>query len=106
VTFAPGSTQLTVYYNVNQPPPPIVRGRWVMDGTPYANYDKSQPLHHANFYRVSSVTAADGTMYIDLETPIRPRSDGVAGGYGGDLIILNGVAEVFERPALITGNTP
>jgi hypothetical protein len=106
VQFTPGSTSLTINYT-GSPRPVITRGRWIMDGTRNANNIATQPLRHANFYRVASVNDdTPGVLYLELETPIRPRNDGSTAAYTGDLIVFNGLAEVFERPALITGNTP
>jgi hypothetical protein len=82
-------------------------------------------LRHANFYRVASATdgvdaARGGLTYLDieLEKPIKPRSDGLVVSdltgslrgerpatidwtyYSGTLYVLPGVSEVFEMPPL------
>jgi hypothetical protein len=126
--FSPGSTRLTIPYGLG-PRPPITRGRWIMDATighqnsftgltpgvsVHSGYTTPPPtttappfgnppqvhLRHANFYRVVSVNdETPGYLDLELETPIR-RNDGLMDKYQGTVIVLNGVAEVFERPPL------
>jgi len=104
VRMTPGLTSLTVPYTGVRPP--LSKGRWVCDATFAAG---TQPLRHANFYRVVSVNEeTPGQLILELETPIR-RSDGrntEADFYNGTLVILNGVADVFDRPAIVMADAP
>lgn len=108
VTFIPGTTSVTIIYNPAATPPtlaPAIRsGMWIMDGT----IDNTVPMRNVNFYRVTAVTddPATGTMVLDLQTPIKAPSGFTGASYIGQLYILNGVAEVFERRPLTLNDTP
>ncbi|MGL4420287.1 MAG: hypothetical protein ACRCZF_06465, partial [Gemmataceae bacterium] len=110
-----------IYYTTT--PPPVAKGRWIMDATIGGNtHNAASPktvgtalsLRHANFYRVVSVTqdvdttidAPNTKPYVDIElqTPIKNRSDGLQTVYQGRLVVMPGLAEVFERPMLREGN--
>jgi hypothetical protein len=99
VSFEPGSTKVSINY-AGFPRPELVKGRWILDATSTAG---GSPLRHANYYRVVSVNAdTANVLHLELETPIR-RSDGGTATYTGDVVVHNRVAEVFDRPPLITG---
>lgn len=91
VSFSPGATSVSV-----PTPSGIIpqKGGWVLDAT------VSGTIRHAYFYRVVSATEnTPGTLDIELQTPIR-RIDNNTNAYTGTMIVLAGVSEVFERPAL------
>lgn len=99
VRFYPGTTKLTIPYSGTRPE--LIKGRWIMDVT---NSAGGSAVRHANFYRVVSVNAeTPNYLFVELETPIR-RNDGSSVEYTGDLVIFKHVAEVFERPPLVTGD--
>lgn len=101
VTFTPGTTRLQINYSGSRPE--LVKGRWVMDAT-RIDAATSSPLRHANFYRVVSVNdETAGSLFVELETPIR-RSDNGITPYNGELVVNKNVAEVFERPPLANPN--
>jgi hypothetical protein len=111
--FEVGATNLTNTYGAANERPPLRKGGWVLDattvGTEPNNGNASVTLRHANFYRVVSVNdETAGTLVLELQTPIT-RSDGKTGttrNYNGTLLILDGVAEVFERPQLSPAQGP
>lgn len=122
--FYPGSNTITFQYNPASglPAPAIRSGQWIMDGTitpdiatvnPTTNppVTPPRPIRNANFYRVTSVTddPATGIITFDLQTPIKSLA-GITllpgQGYQGQLYVLNGVSEVFERRQLTTNDSP
>jgi hypothetical protein len=57
---------------------------------------------------VTSVTEVGNTYTLELHTPVR-RTDGLTGPtavYTGTVVVMPGVAEVFERPMLTGGAGP
>lgn len=105
----PGDTQLQLPLTAD-----VKKGSWLMDGTVVAN--SGSPIRHANFYRVVSVTNNGSTDVngvpvwdIELHAPIT-RADGGTGRFPVDpatglpatakIIVMPGVAAVFERPRL------
>lgn len=108
VTFTPGETAIT-----NVPATAEVRkGTWVMDGTINpTNKDAdgvARPLRHAEFYRVVSVTdLGNNVVTLEVHKPV-VRADGLSNPantaqyqYTGNLVVMPGVADVFDRPNLI-----
>lgn len=98
VTFTPESSTL--------PPVPIVpgviitKGSWVMDATVTPAAGVQPAIRHAKFYQVVSATENTAGFYdIELDRPVT-RLDGRPEAYTGTLVVLNGVAEVFERANL------
>jgi hypothetical protein len=110
VRFTPG--EATIY---NVPANTEIRkGTWVMDATLAANKDGdgvTRQLRHAEFYRVVSVTdQGNGTVTLEVHKPIA-RPDGMINlsatstyAYQGTLVVMPGVADVFERPNLINSS--
>ncbi len=91
-SFVPGQTSVVIPNTAD-----VRKGSWVMDGTIIA--DPNFPIRHANFYRVLS-TSDDGINYtLELNTPIT-RLDGQTTAYTGNLVVMPGVADVYERPPL------
>lgn len=92
VALTPGLTALKLPFNAA-----VQKGMWIMDAT------NSGTVRHAFFYRVVSVTDDPGNpalVDVELDTPIR-RVDGNANPYGGTIVVLVGIAEVFHRPMLV-----
>ncbi len=102
VPFVPGLTSITVPASVD-----VDRGSWILDATILPGTVNSfaaggGPIRHAKFYRVVSKTETPnlpGFFDLELHTPIR-RLDGSSAPYNGTVVVLAGVSEVFERPAL------
>jgi hypothetical protein len=78
----------------------VRKGNWIMDA---GNIPAG--LMHAEFYRVLSVTdLGNGTSALELHKPVT-SPHGPIGTYQGRLVVLPGVADVFERP-LLTASPP
>lgn len=91
--FIPGQTSVTVAGTTAE----VRKGSWVMDGT-IGTDPAGRPIRHANFYRVLSVTTDINNNYVlELHTPIA-RLDGRTEPYGGNLVVMPAVADVYERP--------
>jgi hypothetical protein len=97
--LTPGATTFPIYVGT-QPTAEIRRGTWILDAsTPAAG------VYHAEFYRVVSVTdnsASNGTYALEVHKPV-VRLDGLTGAanaYTGTLVVMPGVCDVFQRPAL------
>jgi hypothetical protein len=102
VTFDTTNNLVRVYWSAGQQKPAVRTGGWILDATtvrssPGAGNQAGQivPDPHGFFYRVVNVT--DGVdsrgPYVDLELQTNPR----AGTTQGVLVVLDGVAEVFEK---------
>ena len=88
-----GST-VQVSYGGGQVPPPVRVGDWVLDATPIKDAANNVVSAHAYFYRVVGVTDVGGsTIEIETETPLR----GFAANQIGTIVVLDGVAEVYQR---------
>jgi hypothetical protein len=105
VMLTPGATSVTIPYSGARPA--ITKGRWIMDATLTDLNNSNRIFRAANFYRVVSVNDdTAGQLDIELQTPIKPMRDpaGNAGAnatqYSGSIVVLTGVAEVFDRPLL------
>lgn len=98
LTFTPGQTTLGGVPATAE----IRRGSWVMDaGNPGAA--GVPQLRHAEFYRVVSVDETTGAL--ELHRPIH-RPDGFTNQYTANLVVLSGVADVYERPLMTPGFGP
>jgi hypothetical protein len=91
VALAAGSNIIQINYaGLNRP---VIRaGGWILDATLFDATGASDP--HGSFYRVLSVAddpVAPSTLDIELQTPILQNSS------VGVIIIMEGVAEVFEK---------
>lgn len=98
--FIPGDTTIKSV-NVNAE---VRKGTWVMDGTIGTDLN-GLPLRHAEFYRVVSVTEANGTYTLEVHKPIS-RPDGQTTNYTGRLVVMPGVADVFECQPLTASLNP
>jgi hypothetical protein len=108
--FTPGETFIR-----NVPATADIRkGGWVMDGTIGLD-PQGRQLRHAEFYRVVAVVSAgNGTLSLEVHKPVA-RADGLINPpdtrvyqYGGVLVSMPGVADVFDRTPLTaaTGIAP
>jgi hypothetical protein len=80
-------------------PPPIRPGNWIMDVTPY-NPTGTTGSAHAFWYRVVAVQELPGKIArFEVQQPIRGRFQGPSNalGFQGTCVILEGVAEVFDK---------
>jgi type II secretory pathway pseudopilin PulG len=101
VKFDPSSNVVRVYWGAGQEKPSVRTGGWILDATmvrPPAGIapqvPHALPDPHGFFYRVVNVTEGnDGRPYVDLELQTNPK----AGTNQGVLVVLEGVAEVFEK---------
>lgn len=112
--FDPGNQLVTVDYSAaGSVPPPIRVGDWLLDTTEYKRPPVGGNVYgsaHANFYRVVGINEiADPTgqnrqlVQFEVQTPLRgfDNSKGLLTdpnyGYIGTCMVLEGVAEVFEK---------
>src|SRR5207248_11430715 len=105
VDFVKGSNTVRVYYSGQLPT--IRVGGWILDATmvgpPVLGSNHPLPEPHGYFYRVVSLTEGrDGQgPYVDLElqTPLKAgvSTPQLIGQKTGVLVVLEGVAEVFEK---------
>jgi type II secretory pathway pseudopilin PulG len=86
------------------PPPPVRPGEWIMDATLDSLKSFGLPNNgyaHGNFHRVvGSNDLGGGVLELEVETPFRnfgPWSTTTPLGFAGQIVVLEGVAEVFER---------
>jgi hypothetical protein len=123
-----GGTSVTLTYGPTDVVPNIRAGSWILDGTlaPLTFSNAANPAgtlnnvpppplrtRNANFYRVTGVEIDEPnkTMRLDLQTPVKQlpatsNTPAVVAGYYGDLYVLKGVSEVFERIPLSVSNVP
>jgi hypothetical protein len=123
VWVTPGSTSLTLFYSGARPA--VTKGRWIMDATlsdannttlvmtggtvqnPTTGGPYNLNLRNANFYRVVSVNdETPNQLDIEIQTPFKLSRDPQGNSsqnalpYSATIVVLNGVAEVFDRPLL------
>lgn len=89
---------VTINWAAGQEPPPLRPGSWILD----ASYVEDANYHyqHAYFYRVVGVNdTGPNSMEVEVQTPFRGFNNRFGPGpvYNGIVIVLEGVAEVFER---------
>jgi hypothetical protein len=96
-SFVQGSNVATVSWTAGQDPPAIRAGNWILDSTMTSNPPSTSFLPRGYFYRVISVTdIGNNTVEVELQTKAR---DGVQGEVA-QVIVLDNVAEVFEKAPL------
>lgn len=104
VTFTVGGTQVP-----NIPATAELRkGSWVMDagepGSTGGTTAARAGRRHAEFYRVVSI--ADNNV-VELHRPVRsPYNLPFGTQYTGNLVVMPGVVDVYERPQLTAGYGP
>jgi hypothetical protein len=96
--FNPATNIVTLTWNpkIGQAAPSLRIGSWILDATPILDPLGSgmyiQP--HAYFYRVVGINdTSDTSMDVEVQTPLR----GFTGPTPGTVIVMDGVAEVFEK---------
>jgi pilin/secretion family protein with methylation motif len=115
--FNPGNQSITIdYTNPNVVPPPVRPGDWIMDVTPY-NPTPTSGAAHAYWYRVVAteelIDGANKYVRFEVQQPIRgvtaskitfpittiatSPSGAITLGYRGTSVIMDGVAEVFDK---------
>lgn len=100
VTFTPTATAIQIPTAQVPANVELRKGGWIMDAT------VDGTLRQANFYRIVSVLEnTPGTFDVELHTPIK-RADGGTNQYTATLVLMPGVAAVFERPPLTGGFSP
>ncbi len=101
---APNVTPLSTTVILNGPTD-LKPGNWIMDAT-ITNPATSGGLRirHANFYQVVSVTEFGSRTVLELQTPIKVRSDGSKNPYNGTFVVFRGVCGVSVRPPLTSVN--
>jgi hypothetical protein len=82
--FDPANRIVTVQGSV-----PVRKGSWILDASPGQGY----------FYRVESITSQGGSTVIGVQSPFRGGTGGYQ-QYGGTVVFMDSVAEVFERSTL------
>jgi prepilin-type N-terminal cleavage/methylation domain-containing protein len=103
ITYVPASQTVQVAY-AGGAIPNIKKGGWILDATMDDTYRDPNdgnlyPAPHGFFYRVSNVVDIGGVLNVELETPLRNPNPTVTPWQttGGVLVVLDDVAEVFER---------
>ncbi|HLJ94174.1 MAG TPA: hypothetical protein VKU02_13385 [Gemmataceae bacterium] len=92
VVFDPTNPVVRVPWGPGQEKPAVRVGSWILDATKVRTVGTTfLPDPHGYFYRVVNVTEGNG--YVDLELETKPK----LGTTEGVLIVLDGVAEVFEK---------
>jgi hypothetical protein len=76
----------------------ILPGTWIMDGTTTNSFRRG--IRNANFYRV---TAVNGNS-VELQTPIKTPTDGIAAPYTATFVVWRGVSGVYVRNPLKVQN--
>ena len=79
-------------------------GNWIMDATITNPATTGLRIRHANFYQVVSVTEFGNQTALELQTPIKVRSDGSKNPYDGTFVVFRGVCGVSVRPPLTSVN--
>jgi len=92
------------YAAMGMPRPKIRNGTWILDAT-MANMAGNQMVAepHGFFYRVINVTEGNGALSLELQVPARAT---VSNNPFGLLIVMDNVAEVFERKMLTPNIAP
>jgi hypothetical protein len=93
-------TSSTVTINFTGTAPPVREGGWILDSTymgPTAANPTANPWSHGYFYRVVGINdTGTNTVVLEVQTPFRGFPAGTT-SYTGTVIVLEGVAEVFEK---------
>ncbi len=97
VTFDPTRNTVRVTWGAGQEKPAVRAGAWILDATKVSKVGTTLvPDPHGFFYRVVNVGeqgVQNGMNYVDLELQTRPKQ----ATDQGVLVVLDGVAEVFEK---------
>ena len=97
VIFTQGSTMVKVPFSGTQPA--IKPGGWILDASMYDLNGNVSPQGY--FYRVVDVIHnGDSTLTLELQTPARQSTTSPTPALQGMLIVLDNVAEVFEKRSI------
>jgi hypothetical protein len=97
--FNPATNIVTLNWAVGQAAPNLRIGGWILDASTFQDPNTklySQP--HAYFYRVVGINeTSDTSMDVEVQTPLRgwPGPAGLTAS--PTVIVMDGVAEVFEK---------
>jgi prepilin-type N-terminal cleavage/methylation domain-containing protein len=97
----------SLYYSTN--PPQLRRGNWILDASKFdsANDPAAIGNIHSFFYRIVDVTDVSSgglsLVQLDLETPLVAAIDCNGATTPGIIVVLDNVANVYER---LTGRLP
>lgn len=86
--FNPTTNLITV---ASSSAPEVRVGQWILDSTPVTN-----STCHAKFYRVVGITDNGTSIDLEVQSPIMDFPVPGANPYNGTIIVMDGVAEVFE----------
>jgi prepilin-type N-terminal cleavage/methylation domain-containing protein len=89
----PGRNTLTLTWGAGQDKPAVRRGSWILDAT------AADTPPRGYFYRVVDITdTGANSMLLELQTNLQGYQQVPA-----QVVILDGVAEVFQKPQIPTG---
>jgi prepilin-type N-terminal cleavage/methylation domain-containing protein len=104
VQFVQNSTEVLVDWGVLGSKPKLRKGNWILDAT-MANTLTNAPEPHGYFYRIIGVTDLGGTqMSLEIQQPA--IASVATANKAGLLIMMDNVAEVFERKTLSPNIAP
>ena len=99
VSFTQGSTMVKVPFSGTQPA--IKPGGWILDASMYDSNNGDNVSPQGYFYRVVDViNNGDSTLTLEFQTPARQSSNSANVAHQGMLIVLDNVAEVFEKRSI------
>jgi hypothetical protein len=99
--FFPSTSKVELTYGATSVVPTLRSGDWILDcSVEQATDPVTGPysIPHATFYRVVSATELSATQtVVEVQTPIRGFNRSLPEPYSGQVAVLEGVAEVFEK---------
>jgi len=101
-SFSPKTNTIAVNFG-SLPAPNVRAGDWILDSTMYQTPSRTTPgvtygSAHAYFYRVVGVNqTGPTTIEYEVQQPIRGFSTTDPGPFPGTIMVLEGVADVYER---------
>jgi prepilin-type N-terminal cleavage/methylation domain-containing protein len=91
-----GQNTVTISWGANQDKPAVRRGSWILDAT--VSYSASAGGQGGYFYRVVDITElGNNSLLLELQTPYQAPS---GPGVQSSVIVLDNVAEVFQKPPI------
>jgi len=102
-TFFPGTNRVTVQYDATSGKPAIRNGTWVLDAFD-TSPNPTNPVRHVGiFYRVVNVEDSGTQLDLELQKNVRDRTGTTSNGI---LMVLDNVAEVFEKLPIDANSAP